>query len=300
MKKIAQIAFLLFPFFFSLAYLKAQTPVGWMHVTSDNGEFSVEVPDKYNFFYDKEGFVVSNGSSNTSALTDVHIFSSFQEKTLISFECYETGTSGADLMLEIDKQKIKSSEISRATYKIKQITSKEAEYYFIRQYYRSKNYLYIVTAASREGETAALKRFLDSIVFDPKISAPKQNQTNFSKLKLSNIAVSIKEDTNYKSQKSAPNSPPDDPNIKRLLPVSKPRVSYVDTARMKAVQGSIAMKVTLNENGFIPEFVIIKSLPEGLLRQSVFAALRMRFLPQEKGDIPQTVVKTIEYHFALY
>lgn len=300
MKKIAQIALVLFSFIFSTAYLKAQTSVAWMRVASDNGEFSVEVPNKYDFFYDKDGFVVSNGSSKTSVLTDVHIFSSFQEKTLISFECYETGSNGAELMLEIDKQKMKSSETDRGTYKIKQITSKEAEYYFIRQYYRSKNYLYVVTAASREGETPALKRVVNSIIFDPTLSAPKQDKTIFSKLKLSNIAVSLKEDANYKSQKPDPNAPPDDPNIKKLLPVSKPRASYIDAARMKAVQGTIAMKVTLNENGFIPEFVIIKSLPEGLLRQSVFSALRMRFLPQEESGVARTIVKTIEYHFTLY
>lgn len=299
MKKIARITLILSFTFFFVSFLEAQS-ADWMRVTSDNGEFSAEVPAKYDFFYNKDGFVIINNGISGYMLENVNIFSGFQEKTLISFECYETINAGANAVIETDRQKMKFSEVDRGTYKFKQITNKEADHYLVKQYYRSKNYLYVVTAASREGETIALKRFLDSIVFDPTISAPKQDKTNFSQLKLTALAISIKEEPKYKSVKPDPNAPSKDPNIKKLLPVSKPRASYVDSARMKAVQGTTAMKVTLNENGFIPEFVVIKSLPEGLVRQSIFAALRMRFLPQEKGDIPQTVVKTIEYNFKLY
>lgn len=299
MKKIARIALALFSLLISAAISEAQTPDGWMRVTSDNGEFSAEVPAKYDFFYDKDGFSVSAAGTTDYRLTDVHIFSGFHEKTLISFECYETGNSGAEAVVEVDQQKMKAAVIDRGAYKIKQYVNKDAEYYLVKQYFRSKNYLYVVTAASREGETAALRRFLGSVVFDPTIAAAKQDKPNFSTLARSQIKVSVKEDKSYKSYKPDP-AKKDDPNVKASLPVSKPRASYVDEARTGGVQGVIAMRTTLNSNGFIPEFVIVKPLGGGLIRQSVFAALRMRFLPSEKGGAAQTVSRIIEYNFTLY
>jgi Gram-negative bacterial TonB protein C-terminal len=299
MKKIALITLVLFLGFFSADFSNAQSPAGWIRVTSDNGEFSAEVPAKYDFFYDKDGFIVSANGTSGYLMENVHIFSGFQENTLISFECYKTENDGAKDLFEIDKQKMKTSEENRGTYKVKQIVEKNSEFYLVKQYFRSKNYLYVVTAASRDGETAAIKRFLASVTFNAVIAADKQNKSNFSTLKISQFKVSIKEDKDYKSFKGN-SAAKDDPSIKKLLPVSKPRVSYVDEARSGNIQGTIALRTTLNHNGFIPELVVIKSLPGGLVRQSVFAALRMRFLPQEKNGTAETISKMIEYHFQLY
>lgn len=307
MKKIARIALALSFVFFFVSFSNAQTSADWMRVTSDNAEFSAEVPAKYNFFYDKEGFTFFDDSprnytptedfSKTFFLKNFHIFSSFQEKTLISFECYKVGKIGADRFLVIDKQKMKVSEENHGTYKFKQIINKEAGYYFIRRYYSSKNYLYIATAASREGETAALKHFLDSIVFDPKISASGEDKTNFSKLKISELSVSVKEDVNYKPTTLNSAAAASDSNIKEVLFINKPLALSSRMARQKNIWTDVAMKVTLNENGFIPEITIIKPMPEALIRQSIFSTLRMRFLPEEKNGVAQATTKTIEYPF---
>jgi hypothetical protein len=60
------------------------------------------------------------------------------------------------------------------------------------------------------------------------------------------------------------------------------------------------LKIVFAENGFIPKIEATQVLPDGLLRQAVFAAIRIKFLPEEKDDIPQTITKTVEYSFAIY
>lgn len=159
-----------------------------MRVTSDNGEFSAEVPAKYDFFYDKDGFIASTDGLSGYPLNDVHIFSGFHEKTLISFECYETGNSGAEAVVELDQQKIKASVEDRGAYKIKQYVDKNAEYYFVKQYFRSKNYLYVVRRLREKAKRRRSKDFslqLFSILRSPPINGTNRifRRSNFLKSK---------------------------------------------------------------------------------------------------------------------
>lgn len=59
MKKIAQVLPFVFFAFTSLVFAQ-ENVAEWVRVQNDNGEFSIEVPTKHNYFYDKEGFSVSN------------------------------------------------------------------------------------------------------------------------------------------------------------------------------------------------------------------------------------------------
>lgn len=69
---------------------------------------------------------------------------------------------------------------------------------------------------------------------------------------------------------------------------------------MKAVTGTIRVRLTFAKDGFVSKIVVLKSLPEGLLRQSLFAALRIKFLPKMKDGSPETVIKMVEYKFDIY
>lgn len=298
MKIYSQILFsFIFVFLFSSA-LHSQTG-SWMQITSDNSDFSAEVPTNYDFYYDETGFVVSDGTSSHK-LKKMHLYSAFVENTLISFECYEAGKGGFETTIDIDKSKYEVSETEEKSVKIKQIVEKTSDYLLVRKYFRAKDFFYIVTAASRKGETPAMKRFLDSIIFNANSSAPNKPKFNFPDLKISKLEIEVKEDLKYTIPKDTKPAAPKDPNITPVQVILKPRASYIDNARMAGVQGSLAFRVDLNERGVISKVVVIKPLPEGLTRQALFAALRFRFLPSENRGIPQKVSKAVEYRFSLY
>lgn len=291
--------FLIFTFIFSFE-IQAQNSE-WIRVQSNNGEFSIEVPTEHNFFYDKDGFVVSEGSSRFE-VKEMNMLNAYPEKTLVSFESYKANKKALDIMREQDKKKGKSSEFKRENYSVKQVVIQTDKSYTVRQYFNSKDYIYILTAASREGETQIMKRFLDSLVFNPN-SAEK----NPKAIQFANLKVTIpKLDPNPSPKKAAdkssvskPNSPKDE-NALPIVILLKHKPAFTDAARFVGADGLIRLRPTFSADGSITKVELHKTLGEGLLRQAVFAVLRMKFLPEEKDGKPQTVTKTVEYNFTLY
>lgn len=298
-------------FLFSTLINAQNQTTDWVRVQSDNGEFSIEVPAEYAFFADKDGFSVAS-SSDTHFLREMNMLNAFHEKTLLSFESYKASKTGLDIIRERDSEREKeSSEIKREGYRVKQIISRNENTYTVRQYFNSKNHIYILTAASRDGETPTLKRFLESMVLKP--SGAKTNQAPAIESKLKTIAFSglkatpIEIDANPQPLKK-----PDDssnvlpaPMIKNdnTLPIVmlyKPRASYTEAARMKQEREVIRLRLDFSQAGYVSKIAFLNSLGEGLLRQAVFAALRIKFLPPEKDGKPLSVTKMVEYGFAIY
>lgn len=294
---------------FSVSNAQDQT-AEWIRVQSDNGEFSIEVPAEYGFFADKNGFSIAE-NPNTYFLQEMNMLNAFHEKTLLSFESYKASKSGLDKIRERDSGKGESSEIKREGYRIKQIIIKNDNSYTVRQYFNSKNYIYILTAASRDGETPALKRFLDSLVFNSSGAKTTQAAPLDAKLKIISFstlkATPIEVDANpqlLKKPDGANNDssalPTKDKKSLPLVVLYKSPPSYTNGARTIGEQGIIRLRLDFSQAGYISKIAFLNSLREGLLRQAIFAALRIKFLPQEKDDRPQTVTKIVEYSFSIY
>ncbi|MCA1624562.1 MAG: energy transducer TonB [Acidobacteria bacterium] len=284
----------------------------WIRVQSDNGEFSIEVPAEYGFFADKDGFSVSF-NSGTYFLQQMKMLNAFREKTLISVESYRANKSALDIIRERDnfRKEGESSEIKRGDFRIKQIVMRNNGVYSVRQYFNSKNYVYILTAASRNSETPTLRRFLDSLIF--KFTDSKTNQATPSEPQVKTVLISalkltaIEIDTNLKPLPKPDNSAKDlavpttkVENSQPVVILYKPPPSFTEAARMTREQGVIRLRLDFSRDGYISKIAILNSLKEGLLRQGVFAALRIKFLPQEKDGEPQTVTKVVEYSFDIY
>ncbi len=272
----------------------------WIRVQSDNGEFSIEVPAKYTFIVDKTGCLLSGGSDIFS-LEEMKMLNSFQEKTLISFESYKASKKALNAIRENDGGNGKSSEIQRDNFTIKQISIKTDKSYTVRQYINSKNYIYILTAASRNGETAAMKRFLSSLVFKSPDSAtsgtaPVAGAIPFSALKTSQIeldenpAPHKKPDKSHTSQSTAE-------DIESVIIVNKPSAAYTNEALASYEAGIVEVRLTFSKEGNISKIGFLKTLKYGLARQAFFAALRIKFLPSEKDGKSQTVSKIVEYEY---
>jgi hypothetical protein len=278
--------------------------LNWLRVRTDDGEFSVEVPPNYKYFFNKDGFSLS-ASSVDYRLTNVRLLNSFFEGTAVGFEIYDGGKGALDGIFESDQKRdlARASEEKRAGFKVRQIVSKSPNSYAVRQYFYSKSKIYVLTTASRTGETQAMKRFLDSVIFVPNRKDPAAGEgTALSKLKMTDVEVEMKVEDPHsnKSQSATAPAPTPDPNTKSVVLVSKPKGSYVDSARQKNVTGSVRLRLTLADDGSIPRITVVRTLPEGLLRQVLFAALRIKFLPKEVDGRPVSLVATFDYGFDIY
>lgn len=276
----------------------------WIRVQSNNGEFLIEVPAKYSYFYDEDGFSESRNVDNYQ-LRKMSLLNAYYQNTLLSFESYEAKKGGFKALYEHELRASKeasTSDFNRNGAPIKQIITKTDNYYCVRQYFNSKTNVYILTAVARSGENEVIKRFLDSLVFKPETKEkPDTNSILFSSLKVAPVNITTAKDDKKEGEKDAA-APTDKAkkDISKFVVAKKPATAYVDAARMRQIKGTIKLRVTFGEDGFIPQIEIVKSLPEGLLRQAVFAALRLKFLPEEAAGKPISVTKMVEYRFDIY
>jgi hypothetical protein len=285
-------------------------PGEWIRAQSDNGELSVEFPVGYDFYADKDGFSVSSGS-RSHFLSEMRMLNAYHEKTLLSLEAYKTDSPKdvAGIFAESDERNGEETEIKVGKSKFKQVLIKKENLYALRRFFTSENYLYILTAASRTGETPALKRFLDSLRFktaktqiEPAQTAEANVKTVlFSALKISQLVI----DQNPEPLKKSGDTkmPPIAADIKDSLPLSiivKPIPSYTEAARSAGASGAIRVRLTFSKNGSITNISFLSILKEGLARQAAFAAIRLKFIPAEKNGKAITSAKLVEYNFSIY
>lgn len=282
-----------------------QADQAWLRVQSDDGEFSVEVPATYKYFFSKPGFTVSKvGKSDKFEVSSMRMLTSLVDGTLIGFECYEAGKQSLDALYDDETYKrtdMIKSEIKGPGYTIKQLVLKVKNSYAIRQYFLSKNNIYILTAASRSGETATMRRFLDSLQFAPDGGQKTLiNAKPLSGLPVTDVALDYDLNATYPEPKTATKEPVKFSGDESLILISKPRPAYTVAARQSGVKGLAAVRTTFEADGRVSKLVVIRQLSDGLLRQVVFAAIRIRFLPPVKNNKPDTVTRVIEYYFDIY
>jgi len=82
--------------------------------------------------------------------------------------------------------------------------------------------------------------------------------------------------------------------------ISKSRPLYTDAARQNQVQGIVRLRVNFLASGQIGEISPIINLPDGLTEQAIIAARQIKFKPAMRNGKSITVLKIVEYNFALY
>ena len=102
------------------------------------------------------------------------------------------------------------------------------------------------------------------------------------------------------SNPGPPKPPPAAGPSKPLQITFKPKPRYTDAARQNNVQGSVTVKVTFLASGQIGSVTPVSGLGYGLTEQAIAAAKQMRFEPQLKNGVPQTVVRPVQFNFTIY
>lgn len=274
----------------------------WIRVQSDDGEFSIEVPAKYGYFYNKY--------DNAYSLDEMSVLNAYTEHTLLSFESYKRPFNMLstitrikniknvdDVILREQQFYPHTSEIKKDGYKIEQLVYVKDNLYTVRQYFYTQNFLYVITASSRMGETLAIKRFLESVIVKPVAKSNSiSNKTRFPDLKAT--PIEFEEDTEKKQKKDTKVLTQPDTSVKPLLIISKPTAFTLATEVKQ--NHSIQLKVDFSEIGQITKIVILKKLKPGFRSDLILAVLRMKYLPEEKDDQPIAVTKTIDYDVSGY
>ncbi len=302
----------------------------WFRIQSDDGEFSIKVPAKYGYFYDKEGMKVG-GSGSIVQISKIHILNAYVGHTLLSFERYKIGNVStkttknkynfndykktpsqiASEMTEDENAYFTAHQsiltawttIAKKDYKISQSISKNDKQYTVRQHFYSKKYIYVLTAASRNGKTKTMRYFLNSLVFKPDVKSKRIKQAKrFSALEQTKVEISedIETPNPNVQPKTSTAAKQTDSTTKPFLIISQPRASYTDDARLNNENGAVRMKFTASESGQITKIVVRRALKYGLVHNAILAAMRIKILPPENDGKPVSVTKTIEYRFSLY
>ena len=97
-----------------------------------------------------------------------------------------------------------------------------------------------------------------------------------------------------------PAPPPAAGPSKPLQITFKPKPRYTDAARQNNIQGAVIVRVTFLASGQIGSVTPVSGLGYGLTEQAIAAAKQMRFEPQLKNGVPQTVTKPVQFNFTIY
>ena len=291
----------------ALSAASAQTD--WVRVQSDDGEFSAEVPQRHRYFYDEDGFTLTSASS-TLPLKRMEMITAYTGTTLLSVERFRASKDGLARLIEVDRPAAGSktretSETARNGLKFRQIVAQSDKFYMVRRYFYTRDHGYVLTSASRGGETPEMRRFLDSVA----VALKQPAAADPGAVRMSTLHRSAIEVVDLTRQQPAPPQPTGAPLLslkkpgpldKPIVIISKQLVSYTEAARAARVSGTIVLRLDLDVDGSIPKVALMRVLPEGLTRQAVMAAMRCKFLPAEVDGKPVMTSRSIEYTFSIY
>jgi TonB family protein len=316
MKKSFYFLFLLlfiFPLNFSFAQEKSNVgqAAEWHRLESDNGEFSVELPAGYTYFSHSIGLIFENPDDSVLQYAEMQLLNASHGKTVASVEIYKVRSQKKHLDFLLDRQDLKASKLAAPeNFIIKQVeTSSVKSPYgkkekvpvsFVMRFIASKTHLYIVTVAARGAtKTPEFERVLSSI---------RLNESQSGNTKISTLnPLPIEDIVDYVAEPSKPrppapiqSKPPGAPqNPTPILILSKPNAPYTAMARATRTSGIIRLRVTFNKNGGISKIGVVSGLGYNLNRSAIFAALLLKFIPEEKDGVPVTVTKVVEYSFQI-
>lgn len=294
---------LLLVLFLPLSLFAAGTKDGWTRIQSDDREFSIEIPDTFVLFRDDDGFTISKPNYDY-AMKKMVLVSAVVNGTLVSVESYEVGKAALDSIYEGDQRfrtKLHKSSEKRDNFTIRVLTDEMQSAFLKKEYFYSKKRIYILTAGARTGETPEMKRFFDSLKFTPGTAQDVDLEAKgFSQISAEKVDI----ETNVPPPPPPPAMAPKKPDLKpeeKLVILTKPLPTFTNAARSNLTNGTMVLRVTFEPTGLISKIGLRGILGEGLARQAVFAAIRIRYLPPASGpDAMKAVTKQVEYSFSIY
>lgn len=289
----------------------SQQAAKWVRIQSDNGEFSIEVPDNEAsaYFYDKEGFYLNDSPMGPYNFKEVQMLHGALDKTYMSVEIFRMQNPKGYLdELELRKyfafSKIKTDrkdfEIRQAGFdqsyeRIRKLTE---NINFEIRYIASKTHFYIVTVWNRGKSNPISGRFLSSI----RLGVPQPASPGEKTLKISALKPITLDQIGGQVSKAEADSLPDSPKIEIDAPGElfilyvPPSGTNFANPNMRA-KGVIRLKATYSKDGRVTKILLVSGLPGGLNRLAFFSILRTKFLPAEENGEPKTTERVFTYDY---
>jgi Gram-negative bacterial TonB protein C-terminal len=286
------------------AKIFAQT-ADWDTLRTDDGEFSMKMPAGcYTHFYDPNGIRVREKNGGTYHLKEMHLVTCFREQTLLDVEIYESADPHQAVAVLQSRTTADGKKISVSKHfdGFEEIVKNE-KFMFTQCFVAGKKHVYIITAATRGEPIKMLKIFLESLRFASadKASSTDSTEKFVSISALKNFTPELIYETDQPNKPNPPIVPAkDDPTVKKAIPLSMPQPSFTRGARQNRINGNISLRLTLGADGRIHQFRVLRNLPDGLLREAIVAAMRIKYLPEEQNGKPRSSSQLIEYNFSIY
>lgn len=284
---------------FLLTASSAQEP-SWADIRSDDGRMAFQMPVTLRHFYDADGFIISSQGGDIEA-SAFHILNAYYDNAIVSLEGFKGSPSGLERLYDSDRGRRDVTGTSKAKVsgiEIREITYKTNAFVSERRYFRVGEVNYIVTAASRDPDSAFTKKFLESFRFAAKDESVFSAGVPLMNVKRHEISVEVKGQLDDdKSNSAAGPKKNAEEGVVKLAVVHKPFASYTGAARQKGTAGTIQLRVTFANEGLINNIVVERSLENGLLRQAIFSAIRTKYLPKTKNGLPVDSTNPIVYTF---
>lgn len=274
----------------------------WLRLKSDNGEFSIEMPAVCSYFYNQDGFIATE-NSNSYQMKEMQLINCYENRALMSVEIYRTSKQKAAIsaMLDFQNYKTGGEKLNIPGFVGKEFKIRNKDWIRTTRYVASKTHLYIISTATREQNNPAFERFLSSVKFNENTnSAAKTILISSLKRTEPEVTYEKPEEKNAQPTKPPIASSGEDPDVTKFAVVGTPRVSYTDAARQSGTTGLIRLRLTFSPEGRVSKVGVLQELPSGLTRQAAIAALRIKYLPQEKNGTPVTIKKVVEFSFNMY
>jgi TonB family protein len=288
----------------------------WLRLESDSKDFSLAIPRDYQMLADENGYDsvrynrLSPRDYTVVKLRKIRYITAFQDGASFLVESYQTNnlSDALETFMLRGSMNDKTSELVFNEFKGKMLERENGNFYSIEIIAGSKDRIYRIVAAARDGSNETLRYFLASLNMNaqkyfsfktPLDEQIKETPAPISGLKETTIVVENDEKTDGEADKNK-STETKTAEDKKLVIVFQNYAKYTDEARKAGVIGRIKLLVTFSENGYVSKIVVKKGLPNGLIESAIKAARMIRFLPSEKDNKPLTTTKTIEYSFSIY
>lgn len=182
-------------------------------------------------------------------------------------------------------------------------------------YFASSKAFYILSISSKIKNNPTLEKFLYSVRLNKTPLIKQENSINQDTEKgvsLASLETSLiilealrKKDSEkpkviYISEDEQEKKTEETKYSRPLTILRKPQAKYTDSGRQNSTQGKIRLKIIFKADGQIGDIIVLQKLSNGLTKEAINAARKIKFLPAEIDGKAVDSTKIVEYQFTIY
>lgn len=315
----------------------AKNSSSWRKIDSEK-ELTLSLPYDYNGFVDEEGFnrVKHGFPLETIRFTDLRSLIAYENGAALTFERYKVKDPKENLavLLADEAFREKPTDAKIRDFKVgnflaRQTINESATSFFMTFHIASDKYVYFIAGGARGKNNGTLIRFLNSIRLEGQQLLPqgiKDESDSLESVSVSDVQTTALTVTfeERKKERDAEKTKPDSPkptgeiipgvsqavasNINKapkpdtlpLVILRQVKPGYTESARRNNVDGVVRLKMVFSASGKVTGITVVSGLSNGLTENTIKAARRLLFLPEERSGAPISKTRVVEYGFKIY